>query len=74
MVLKIKQKSILMFTFLATLFFNALGWSKIVDATTVSKVSVYIFVLLPMVIGILLLAIQMVRGTLRLFYFKELLV
>lgn len=74
MVLKIKQKSILMFTFLATLFFNALGWSKIVDSTTVSKVSVYIFVLLPMVIGLMLLAIQMVRGTLRLFYFKELLV
>ncbi|WP_130137733.1 hypothetical protein [Lactobacillus delbrueckii] len=74
MVLKIKQKSILMFTFLATLFFNTLGWSKIVEETTVSKVSVYIFVLLPMVIGIVLLAIQMVRGTLRLFYFKELLV
>ena len=73
MVLKIKQKSILMFAFLTTLFFNALGWSKIIDATTISKGIIYIFILLPMVMGFLLIAIKMFKGTLKVRYFRELL-
>lgn len=73
MVLKIKQKSILMFAFLTTLFFNALGWSKIIDETTISKGIIYIFILLPMVMGFLLIAIKMFKGTLKVRYFRELL-
>lgn len=73
MVLKIKQKSILMFAFLTTLFFNALGWSKIIDTITISKVIIYIFILLPMVMGFLLIAIKMFKGTLKVRYFRELL-
>lgn len=74
MVLKIRPKSILMFAFLASLFFNALGWSKIIDANTISKSSVYLFMLLPIVTGFLILTIKLVRGTLRLLYFREMLI
>jgi hypothetical protein len=72
MVLKIRPKSILMFAFLASLFFNALVWSKIIDANTIS--SVYLFMLLPIVTGFLILTIELVRGTLRLLYFREMLI
>lgn len=72
MVLKIRPKSILMFAFLASLFFNALVWSKIIDENTIS--SVYLFMLLPIITGFLILTIELVRGTLRLLYFREMLI